>query len=122
MHREGMQMKCACLLALVLLTGCSTIDLPEEPLTDRPSASAARAVTEAWAKKYMKDPTSFLVRNVTEPKVRRRPGPLFGLVRGRIGWSWTAELNGKNGSGGYAGWTTYRFYLFADGSWWGTVW
>ena len=79
--------------------------LGQEPTLERRQAITAKALEQIAI-----DPDSVKIRAVDRVAVPGwSNGGLWGWLQGGEGWLWSAQINGRNRFGGYAGWTRYTF-------------
>lgn len=106
-------------IAAALLAGCATpMPTPEQLASadcgPKPEAAIFQQAIKIWMQATLKDPDSALYRLFSDPvKGCVRDAPISG-GKLHFGWLVYADVNAKNGFGGYVGYQSYYFF-FRDG-------
>jgi len=110
----------ALIIVLTLLTGCVSVAEMRGRLPTEPTSSSLRGMTERWVNRRAKDPESLQIRGVSSSARPAYMSPTLFTPR-RVGWTWDASLNLRNGFGGYGGFKVYVFFIDENGLIFGTT-
>jgi len=113
-------------------TGCADLflvqhSIPRDEIGERlgpaPTGAQQEQLTRDLMTEYAIDPDSVKIRSISHPLPGWISGGLWGWIRGKEGWLWSAQVNAKNRFGGYTGWKVYRFLFDArnNQAWFGQV-